>query len=1047
MGKGTNTTNTSSSTSASPQATALYQQILQQAQGVAATPYQAYSGELTAPVNSQQQTGIAGINANANYASPFVTQAAGLATGASNPLTQSQIQSYLNPYTQNVVDTTNAQMLHDQGTQMAQLQGNQIAQGALGGNATGVAKGILAANNSRNMAATDAGLYSTGYQGALNTAYQQYQQNPLAAAGSLANFGIAGQNAALTGANAQLGAGTLEQQTQQAQDTANYNAYAQAQAYPFQTTQWLAGLATGVAPGLGSSSTGYSTAPAPNQTAQYLGAGVAGAGLLLSDRRAKEDIHKIGKTNDGQPIYRYRYKGSPHWQIGLIAQEVEKDHPQAVHGIAGTKFIDLKEATDDAVSRASGGGVSAMPWGGAPTWIPTIGLGSAAPHAASAPSGVANTTSPNIDWTKLANTKMSPNGLLSGPSYGGGNVFTDAYGGSSSDPLDGLSPEDYGKGFADGGPVMSDVDPVGVSAGQQLAQSSPYQIRPNQDGTHSVINIRTGQIHFTGTPSGALNAQASLNYRNRARGGGVAGFAGGGAPDRIYRFDEETPVDEGGPLMPDASFEDRVAPVRGAVASGDFDPRGANYTPFEGTPGMVAANNGVVPMPQARPAGAGAPVVADDDDEDDTPTGVAGRTSGAPATSQPTVMAFAPSGPSSYASAPDAVTRPGGLGIGLGLISPNAQTGLLATGLGMLASRSPFLGNAIGEGGIAGLSAYGAAQTHDEKVAADAAKLSKEAQQHAEEMALKQGTLGETIRHNKETEANNAETKIPSGYQKNRDGTLSFIPGGPHDPDQIGAETKARTKNGAVLDDDTVDSIAQRVAQGDTRAVIGLGRNPAAIMQIQRRVAQIFHEQGLDNEEGAKSILGNIADQAGRMTAERTQAGIASKLAVYGRNVDNAISVATKASEDVGRTGFVPVNKALNAARTQTGDPKTVALGQALYTLINEYARAIGGGHGTVHDKEEAEQKLNQAYTHEQLVSIMGVMRQEVEMTKKSLPEARQEMRDLYARPPAGGAVRPPSAPPASTGTFTPPSGAIPRQYNGKTYYYDPVSKQPYPGQ
>jgi hypothetical protein len=35
-------------------------------------------------------------------------------------------------------------------------------------------------------------------------------------------------------------------------------------------------------------------------------------------------------------------------------------------------------------------------------------------------------------------------GALSGPAYGGGNIFTDAYGGSPTNPLAGLTSEDYG---------------------------------------------------------------------------------------------------------------------------------------------------------------------------------------------------------------------------------------------------------------------------------------------------------------------------------------------------------------------------------------------------------------------------------------------------------------------------------------------------------------------------------------------------------------------------------------------------------------------------
>jgi hypothetical protein len=65
-----------------------------------------------------------------------------------------------------------------------------------------------------------------------------------------------------------------------------------------------------------------------------LGGSIAQAGIpLLSDERAKTDIKKVGKTDDGQKVYSYRYKhegkaGPIH--MGLMAQEVEKKKPQAV---------------------------------------------------------------------------------------------------------------------------------------------------------------------------------------------------------------------------------------------------------------------------------------------------------------------------------------------------------------------------------------------------------------------------------------------------------------------------------------------------------------------------------------------------------------------------------------------------------------------------------------------------------------------------------------------------------------------------------------------
>lgn len=46
---------------------------------------------------------------------------------------------------------------------------------------------------------------------------------------------------------------------------------------------------------------------------------------MLSDRRAKEDVRRVGQTDGGIPIYTYRYKGSPVTQMGVLADEVGDD--------------------------------------------------------------------------------------------------------------------------------------------------------------------------------------------------------------------------------------------------------------------------------------------------------------------------------------------------------------------------------------------------------------------------------------------------------------------------------------------------------------------------------------------------------------------------------------------------------------------------------------------------------------------------------------------------------------------------------------------------
>ena len=936
MGKGSNTTSTSSTSSADPQAAQLYRDILSRAQGVASTPYQAYTGDLTAAVNSQQQAGISGINANAGYADPFVQQAASQATSSSAPITGQTIQQYQSPYTQQVVDATTAQLRNEFGQQQAGLTSNAISQGALGGNAVGVGRGVLAGQQGRTMASTVAGLYDKSYQQALSAAQQQ-QTTGLQGANALANYGIQGQNAALSGATAQLGAGTLEQQTEQQRLNALYQQYAQAQAFPYQQTQWLAGLGTGVGSNLGGTSSGTSTAPAPNQTAQWLGLGLSAASML-SDRDAKEDIERIGKMNDGTPIYRFRYKGSPQWHVGPMAQDVEKRNPDAVsRGVDGMRYVDMHEASEDSVERASGGGVVA-PWADVGQgWIPTIGIAA----GRGAPSG-------------------------SGGGGGGGQ----------------------GQGQFDPSKLASGLEGAAKGVKGLFSGVADY-------GQHSNIDIGGYSMPQFGNTIGVGNYQMpTIGF---ASGGGVSD---GGFNELDAQADVQdwlTPAGEYNFLdqqaNPDPFGETNRIIVHDAVRRGDGV---INYaeppvTASDGTlMGNQTSNQGVATAP------AGAPVMAEEDDDGVMPTDASARSRGvAGGRGMPLAVApnMAPAGPQEER-----------FGLGLLPLSKNAGHGLLTAGLGMLASRSPFLGTAVGEGALTGVAAYGNAEERDRKIAAEAQKLSEESRKNAftEDLSLRK--QGEAERHNRMTERN-ARTgvdKLPPGMRLGKDGKAEVIPGIEEGLAKITAARKG--PQAASMDDDTAEFLADRVLAGDTKALIGLGRGAQGaenLAKIQGLVARKAKE-GQPVSQAARSILANAAQHEGLKTAERTQAAIMAKLSVYGRTAFNATDIAEKLSEEVPRTSFQPVNRILNAARTKTGDPKIVALGQALMTLTNEYARAIGGGHGTVHDKEAAEKRLSEAQNHEQLKAVINVMRQEILAEERAMPAARQHIKDIYNPSPDG---------------------------------------------
>ena len=75
MGKGTNTTTNQTTTAPNQQAMGAYSSVLNQAQGVAATPYQSYGGELVAPFNAEQNQGVSGVNQYANAAQPAIKRA------------------------------------------------------------------------------------------------------------------------------------------------------------------------------------------------------------------------------------------------------------------------------------------------------------------------------------------------------------------------------------------------------------------------------------------------------------------------------------------------------------------------------------------------------------------------------------------------------------------------------------------------------------------------------------------------------------------------------------------------------------------------------------------------------------------------------------------------------------------------------------------------------------------------------------------------------------------------------------------------------------
>ena len=174
-------------------------------------------------------------------------------------------------------------------------------------------------------------------------------------------------------------AGGIEDAARQDQITADMARFSEEQSAPWRGLNLYGGIINPIA-SLGGTTAGTSTAqtytPAPSLMQQILGGASAGIGLLgqtgafsttgaggavtpgyltpmltsmFSDERVKEDVEPVGKLNDGQTVYAYRYKGDPRPQIGLLAQEVMRHQPGAVGQTPqGILTVDYGKATREA---------------------------------------------------------------------------------------------------------------------------------------------------------------------------------------------------------------------------------------------------------------------------------------------------------------------------------------------------------------------------------------------------------------------------------------------------------------------------------------------------------------------------------------------------------------------------------------------------------------------------------------------------------------------------------------------------------------------------
>ena len=226
---------------------AIYTQV-QLASNLAAQPYQAYTGNLVAPLQPQQQQAYENVSANQGAWQPSFNQAQ---TGTQNLAGQTSVgnvNAYMNPYTQNVTDRI-AQLGARNLTEnlLPGVSDAFIKAGSFGGTRMGEFGARALRDTQESVLGQQGQALQQGYTQALSAS-----QNDLArqqsALQQVANMAGQGQQFRTADTAALEAAGSAQQQIAQKQADSAYQQWQNAQLYPRQMADWLSTQVRGMAP-------------------------------------------------------------------------------------------------------------------------------------------------------------------------------------------------------------------------------------------------------------------------------------------------------------------------------------------------------------------------------------------------------------------------------------------------------------------------------------------------------------------------------------------------------------------------------------------------------------------------------------------------------------------------------------------------------------------------------------------------------------------------------------------------------------------------------
>ena len=287
----------------------IQERTLKKAENLGQRPYQAYTGQMIAPLSALEQQ-------SANVATQqLLPQTQQLRAIGEQRFTPTVAQQYMNPYESQVIKGAIGDVEDQYQQAQRALSAQAVGSGAFGGTRFGVERALGTERFLDQVGDISSRLRQAGFEsGAARFAADRATQLNAAQ----------GQLAGLTGAAAGLSQyGGIERGIEQTQLAEAYRNFIEEREYPVEQVRQVVGALAG-APirTYGEERSGMVGTPVsgPSVFGQLAGAGLAA--YQMSDIRLKDDIKLIGQSPSGINIYSFRYKGNDTRYQGVLAHQV-----------------------------------------------------------------------------------------------------------------------------------------------------------------------------------------------------------------------------------------------------------------------------------------------------------------------------------------------------------------------------------------------------------------------------------------------------------------------------------------------------------------------------------------------------------------------------------------------------------------------------------------------------------------------------------------------------------------------------------------------------